>query len=520
MTFISRRQLIGAAAAASTQMIMPACAQSDSPTPPAPHFGFDEVVRRAADLAGAPFESGVQKPPAPFDALDFDAWRDIRFRRDQNLLGNNAAGFRLETFHLGFLYGRPVTINTIRDGIATPIPYAPTLFDFGRIKNDKPLPINAGFAGLRLLFPVNDPHIQDEAVSFLGASYFRFLGRDQQYGLSARGLCVDAGTNKESFPFFREFWVSTPAPGSNQITLYALLDSDAATGAYKFVLTVGAESAIDTQVTLFPRRSGVKFGMAPLTSMFLNGENDRRVRDGFRNELHDSDGLVVHVSTGEWLWRPIINPPTERISSFLDVNNRGFGLFQRDRVFQAYQDLDLAYEKRPSYFVEPKGDWGEGRVELIELPTTDETNDNIVASWTPKNAPEPGKAFTYSYRITAGLDMPQMQPNGYVLNTFEAPARALGSPEPVKPGARRFLVDFTGGDLAYYATDSSQVQAIVSTTRGQITRAMVTPNPHIDGLRAMIDVALPSGETTDLRLFLRANERTLTETWTYIWSAP
>ena len=150
MTFLSRRQLIGAAAAASTQMILPACAQSDSPTPPAPHFGFDEVVRRAADLAGAPFESGIQKPPAPFDALDFDAWRDIRFRRDQNLLGNNATGFRLETFHLGFLYGRPVTINTIRDGIATPIPYAPTLFDFGRIKNDKPLPINAGFAGLRL----------------------------------------------------------------------------------------------------------------------------------------------------------------------------------------------------------------------------------------------------------------------------------------------------------------------------------------------------------------------------------
>ena len=520
MISFSRRQLFGAAAAASTQFILPAAAQNESAPAPIASFSFDEVIRRAQELSAAPFDASAPKPPAPFDALDYDAWRDIRFKRDQAFLAGGNGGFRLETFHLGFLYGRAVTINTIRDGIATPIPYAPALFDFGRVKNDKPLPVNTGFAGFRLLFPLNDPHVHDEAISFLGASYFRFLGRDQQYGLSARGLCVEAGTSKESFPFFREFWITTPTSGNNQIMIFALLDSEATTGAYKFTLNVGPESVIEIDATLFPRRSGIKLGFAPLTSMFLSGENDRRVRDGFRNELHDSDGLLIHGSAGEWLWRPINNPQNERISSFLDMNTKGFGLLQRDRAFQSYQDLDLAYEKRPSYFVEPLKNWGRGRVELIELPTLDETNDNVVASWTPDVAPQQGKAFSFSYRITAGLEMPRLAPNGRVVNTFEAPARALGSTEPLNPNARRFLVDFAGGDLAYYLADPKQVQAIVSTTHGRVTRADVTANPHIDGLRAMIDVVLNPGETTDLRLFLRVADRTLTETWTYLWSTP
>jgi glucans biosynthesis protein len=299
-----------------------------------------------------------------------------------------------------------------------------------------------------------------------------------------------------------------------------LLDSEAATGAYRLELSAAQESAIDIQVTLFPRRNGVKFGLAPLTSMFLNGENDRRVLDGYRNELHDSDGLLVHTGGGEWLWRPLSNPVFVRISSFLDENTRGFGLLQRDRAFQSYQDLDLKYEKRPSYFVEPTGDWGHGRVELIELPTTDETNDNIVASWTPAAAPEAGKAFVYAYRLSAGLDMPRLEPNGRAVNTFQAPARSLGSSEPENPDSRRFLVDFAGGDLAYYVADPGKIEAVVSTTRGTVTRTNVQANPSINGLRAMIDIVLNPGETADLRLFLRAGGRTLTETWTCPWTAP
>jgi glucans biosynthesis protein len=302
--------------------------------------------------------------------------------------------------------------------------------------------------------------------------------------------------------------------------IYALLDGEAATGAYRFDLAVGQESTLDVKATIFPRRAGVKFGLAPLTSMYLTGENDRRVRDGFRDELHDSDGLLIHNGAEEWLWRPLGNPPRERLSYFLDRNIRGYGLLQRDRTFESYQDLDLAYQKRPSYFVEPIGDWGDGSVELIELPTLDETNDNIVANWTPAAPPEPNKPFAFAYRITAGLDMPRLAPNGRVVHTFEAPARALGSSEPADANAKRFMVDFAGGDLAYYVNDPAQVEAVATSSKGRVLRTNVIANPHIDGVRAFFDVSVKPGDTSDLRLFLRANGRTLTETWTLPWSPP
>ena len=191
---------------------------------------------------------------------------------------------------------------------------------------------------------------------------------------------------------------------------------------------------------------------------------------------------------------------------------------QRDRVFEAYQDLDLAYESRPSYFVEPLGNWNDGRVELIELPTTDETNDNIVAGWTSATPPEQGKPFSYSYRITSSLELARLSPNGRATNTFETSARALGSSEPIEAGAHRFLVDFAGGDLGYYVPDPSQVELVVSASNGKIVRTSVFANPHIEGLRALFDVAIKPGQTSDLRAFLRAGDRTLTETWSYIWT--
>jgi glucans biosynthesis protein len=522
MTDITRRAIIGAIAATGLDRALPgaAAAQQDAFQNRAPRFGFEDVIRRARELAGAPFEDAVPRLPAAFDTLDYDAWRDIRFKSDHALFSGNGGSFRLETFHLGFLYRRAVTINTIRDGIPTPIPYSPALFDYGRVKIDKPLPVNTGFSGFRLHFPVNDPHVHDEVVSFLGASYFRFLGRDQKYGLSARALCVEAGTGAESFPFFREFWIETPPAGGNRATIFALLDGEAATGAYRFELAAGQESLLDVQATLFPRRAGVKFGLAPLTSMYLTGETDRRMRDGFRGELHDSDGLLMHSGAGEWLWRPLGNPARERVSSFIDPSNQGFGLLQRDRAFESYQDLDLAYESRPSYFVEPQGDWGEGRVELIELPTSDEATDNIVASWIGAAALEQKKPFAYAYRVTAAIETPRLTPNGRVVNTFETNARALGSPEPLTPGTHRFLVDFAGGDLAYYVADPAQVEVVASAINGQVLRASVVANAHIDGLRALFDVSVKPGETADLRLFLRVGARALTETWTYPWTAP
>ena len=528
----SRRQLVtGGLASALGGLAVgalpgPLFAQT-GPTPPqppanpapAPRFDFDNVVRRARELASAPFV-----PPAPLpealQKLDFDAWRDIRFRPDRALLNTPGSNFRLQTFHLGFLYRNPVTVNTLRDGIATPIPYSSSLFDYGRTKLDKPLPVNLGFAGFRLHYPLNDPRVMDEVIAFLGASYFRFLGRNQHYGLSARGVTVNAGTDHEEFPFFREFWVDASEPNVDRATIYALLDSESLTGAYRFDLYPSVDSTLEVSTVLFPRKAGLKLGFAPLTSMFCIGENDHRIRGDYRPELHDSDGLLIHSNTGEWLWRPLRNPATGEVSVFLDKDVRGFGLIQRDRVFEHYQDLDLAYEARPSYWVEPRGGWGDGQIELVELPTADETNDNIVVGWSPRDSVEAGKQIAFGYRITSSLDLRGLSPNGRVVNTYQTEARALGSSEPLTPGTHRFIVDFSGGDLKYYLQDPSRVEVVPSASNGgKIMRSFLMPNGHVGGFRAGIDVALAPGQSTDLRAFLKAGNKTLTETWTFPWKA-
>jgi glucans biosynthesis protein len=523
---MSRRALLASVVAVSAvRLVSPAAAQNGvapAQGEPAPSpFGYQDVVKRARDLAAAPYDASTPQLPDGLANLDFDAWRDIRFKFDKPLLGQQAnANFRLELFHLGHLYKRPVVINVLRDGIPAPIPYTASLFDYGHNKVEPNLPINIGFAGFRLKFPINAPHIWDEAVSFLGASYFRFLGRGQRYGLSARGLAIGAGRRlNEEFPYFREFWIETPAPTADTIGIYALLDGESATGAFRFDLVPGQETYLETSVTLFARKDVPALGVAPLSSMFFVGKNDHRFADDFRGELHDSDGLLMHTGAGEWIWRPLSNPVNSEVSVFLDKDPRGFGLLQRDRNFSDYQDLELAYELRPSYWIEPHGSWGEGRVELLELPTSDESNDNIVAAWAPKDGLETGKSLTYAYRITA-LTMDQvLSPGGRTVATFRAAARALGGTESPPPGATRFLIDFGGGDLSYYLSDPSLIEVVATASNGKILRTFLTPNTHTRGFRAGVDVAVEPGQTSDLRVFLRSGSKALTETWTFPWRA-
>ena len=521
MAELSRRALIvGAAVLAGAPLTAAAFAQSDAPQSGAPSpFGYPDVVKRAHDLAAAPYDATEPALPDGLDDLDYDAWRDIRFKSDKPLLGQQLnATFRLELFHLGHLYKRPVVVNVLRDGIPAPIPYAANLFDYGRNKIGPNLPINLGFAGFRLRYPVNAPHVWDEVVSFLGATYFRFLGRGQRYGLSARGLAIGAGPRlNEEFPFFREFWIETPEPTADTIVIYALLDGKSATGAFRFLLVPGQESYIEANVTLFARKPIPTIGLAPLSSMFFVGKNDHRFNGDFRSELHDSDGLLMHTGAGEWIWRPLSNPVNPEVSVFLDRDPRGFGLLQRDRNFSDYQDLELAYELRPSYWIEPHDAWGEGRVELLETPTNDETNDNIVAAWAPKEALDAGKSMTYAYRITSLTTDQDLSPAGRTVATFRAEPRAHGSTERPPPGATRFLIDFGGGDLSYYMSDPSMVETVATASNGKILRTFIMPNAHTRGFRAGVDVAVEPGQSTDLRVFLRSGSKALTETWTYPW---
>ncbi|WP_336486531.1 glucan biosynthesis protein [Methylobacterium nigriterrae] len=529
MTKPTRRAVVSGLAAALLPVQAPVRAEGQNPRSSPRPFGFENVERRARDLAGAPFDAREPVLPPQLAALDYDAWRDIRFRPEKAFLGEAGGPFRLQLFHRGFLYRRPVTVNLVRGGLATSIPYQAALFDLGRTRIEKPLPVDLGFAGIRLHTNLNRPNLLDELIVFLGASYYRFLGREQLYGLSARALAanIEGEGGPEEFPFFREFWVEVPERGADACTLYALLDGPSITGAYRFGVHPGDETSVSVEARLFPRRDLATIGLAPLTSMYFIGENDRAAADDYRPELHDSDGLLIASGSGEWIWRPLDNPAARRISAFADTNPRGFGLMQRDRSFEDYQDLEANYHRRPSYFVEPAGDWGEGSVVLMELPTDNETHDNVVACWRPKQPYRAGETVSVGYRVRALGCGDRLHGGAWVANTYVVGATASGAARSATPGAqpeaittRRFLVDFTGGDLGYYMPAPDLVEVVASTQQGTIVATSITPNPHIAGIRAAIDVRLDApGQATELRAFLRAGHRTLSETWTYGWTA-
>lgn len=514
--------LLAAAAAAGTSDVLAQTANAPASGAPAA-FSHDSVVEAARALATRPYEAQTGLAPEVLRNLSFDAYRELRFRPDRALFAEAGSNHRLQMFHLGFLYNRVVGVNVVRDGTVLPVPYSPDLFDYGRNRFDPPLPQNLGFAGFRVHFPLNEPNLFDELVSFIGASYFRVLGRGQKYGISARGLAIDTALAQgEEFPYFREFWVEQPRRNDDGVTIHALLDSVSLAGAFRFVVTPGAASIVDVSATIFPRRPVRKLGLAPLTSMFFYGENQTKPPTDFRPEVHDSDGLLMNNGAGEWIWRPLRNPGQLAVSAFVDNNPRGFGLLQRDRLFEHYQDLELNYELRPSYWIEPVGQWGEGHVELVEIPTPDETNDNIVAMWVTRQEQRPQEPITFRYRLHSVMSVSDRvpgHPGGRVINTYHKRLMPHEAPEHRDPLVRRFLIDFEGGELPFYLRHPELVTVVPSASNGTILRSFITPNPAIRGFRAVFDFRAAANQTADLRAFLRAGDRTLTETWTYPWRA-
>jgi periplasmic glucans biosynthesis protein len=341
-----------------------------------------------------------------------------------------------------------------------------------------------------------------------------------QYGMSARGLAVDTALERpEEFPIFTRYWIEQPASKSAVLTVYALLDSPSVAGAYRFDIRPESTLTMEIDAALYPRKAIERLGIAPLTSMYQYGENDRRTANDWRPEIHDSDGLSLWTGSGEWLWRPLVNPEALRFNAYADDNPRGFGLLQRDRVFDHYQDDGVFYDRRPSVWVEPKGGWGKGAVDLVEIPTVDETFDNIVAFWNPAVKPQPGQELLYSYRLHWGSRMPFASPLAQVAATRTGIGGVIGRKRTYF--SWRFAVDFAGGPLTQLPKDA-KVEAVITASRGEIEITSARPLAEINGYRAMFDLK-PTDESVapiNLRLYLRAGKRALSETWMYQWTPP
>ncbi|MBM4202265.1 MAG: glucan biosynthesis protein, partial [Gammaproteobacteria bacterium] len=335
------------------------------------------------------------------------------------------------------------------------------------------------------------------------------------YGLSARGLAIDTGLPKaEEFPIFREFWIVKPAKDATALTIYALLDSASATGAYRFELRPGYQLTVDVQSRLFFRKTVDRLGLAPLTSMFFHGENTDRFMDDFRPEVHDSDGLLMARSNGEWLWRPVNNPRQLRISVFREENPAGFGLMKRDRNPDHYQDFAANYHLRPSAWVEARGGWGPGAVYLIEIPSDAEKYDNLVAFWVPDQAVKEGTELAFDYRLHFLLDESIAPQNGRVVATRVSAASA-GSEHP----RRHFAVDFAGEALSRLSAQA-HLSADVGSSSGQIGNVLVEKNDALGVWRVSFDLDREEDkDPVELRAVLKAGTDVLSETWIYQWSA-
>jgi glucans biosynthesis protein len=475
-------------------------------------FDFPDVVSRAQQLSEASYEDPAGKVPRWLLDITYDQWRNIRFRPERALWRENPSSFQVQFFHPGLYYDRPVTIHVVDAEGVHPVAFSPSQFDYGPNDFASRVPQDLGYAGFRLHYPINRPDYHDEVIVFLGASYFRAVGKKLGFGASARGLAIDTALpSGEEFPWFREFWLVRPRPDAREMVVFALLDSRSLTGAYRFVVRPGEQTVVDVQAKLFPRTTVKKLGVAPVTSMFFHGENTLRHFEDFRPEVHDSDGLLVHFATGEWLWRPLDNPNRLGVNAFLASSPKGFGLVQRDRDFDHYQDLETHPELRPSVWIEPASDWGEGHVELVEIPTPNDTNDNIVAFWVPRREIKAGTALDFAYRMYWYLDDRSRPPGGRVVAT----RRDRGTFE----DAHRFVVDFAGGKLEALPADTV-VRGVISLASGsevqdELLEQHVVKNPATGGWRLAFQIRPKSGQPLELRAFLQKGDDVLTETWSY-----
>lgn len=491
-------------AASTTAGTSPDRARDQAFHEPPAHFG--SVVGRARALAAAP-------PAPPRQAefgegmanLTYDQYRSIRFRPERSLWRDEPGHFEAQFFHPGFYYRDLVTVRVVDDGGVHPVAFSPDLFSYDgapRPAADAAL----GFTGLRLHAPLNSSSYRDEVIVFQGASYFRSLGRDQVYGLSARGLALQTGEpGPEEFPRFSEIDLVRPGPDDDHAWVIALLESARATGAYAFRILPGAYTTIEVTMRVFLREPVPVLGVAPLTSMYLFGEEAPGRFGDFRPEVHDSDGLAMRTREGEWLFRPLRNPPRTTVSSFRLDSPRGFGLLQRDRDFRSYQDLEARYQDRPSAWVEPVGDWGPGAVRLLEIATELETDDNVAMLWVPDEVPQDG--LSLRYRLHLGPEVPGDGPSGRAVATRMAVV-------PKSDNRRaRFIVDFRGPSLAGRARP---VDVHVTATSAKVIEQHTERNPFADGWRASFEVEAESDDV-ELRAFLRDDGGALTETWSYLW---
>ncbi|MFQ6372362.1 glucan biosynthesis protein G [Shewanella sp. YIC-542] len=482
-------------------------------------FDQDTVIKLAKALAAKPYVAPEEALPESLQNLTQEQYQDIRFRSDKAIWKNPSLPYQLQLFHRGFYFKQMVELALVRGNQVSHLAYNPDYFETGKSLT-QPLPKrDIGYSGFRLHYPLNRHDYFDELLVFQGATYFRALGKGNNYGVSARGLALKtADPMGEEFPFFKAFWIEEPHKDANLLVIHALLDSPSVTGAYRFSVRPGDNTHMDVDAVLFPRVDLDKVGLAPGTSMYMHALNGRQHIDDARPEVHDSDGLLMLNGRSERLWRPLANPKTLQVSAFMDNAPQGFGLIQRQRNYYAYEDLQTPYQTHPSLWVEPIGNWGQGSVILTEIPTQSEIHDNIMVFWRPQETLKAGSHYRFAYRLSWGEEPAVKQ------GTITVSRTASGRADITKPTAKRLFV------IDYQLNDGKRPKAMpvpkVQSSGGSISKVSLQQNAHNGGYRLTFQFDPEDAAVAELRAELLFDTATgnmapapgKVETWLYRWS--
>ncbi len=474
-------------------------------------FGIDDVVARAQQLAAGSYEPPVETPGFMRE-MGYDQYRGIRFQAEHNLWRDSHSKFEVSPVMPGSVYARIVPINEVNGSNVKRLAFRKEHFKFDDAQLEQRIPDDLlGHAGFELSYPISGRGRQEKFLVFAGASYFRAIGRGGQWGLSVRGAAIDTGlASGEEFPDFIEFWLVRPQPRANSMRVYALLNSPSLTGAYEFRISPGAPTRLDVRAVLFTRDRIEQLGIAPLTSMYFYGENAPRPYDAWRPEVHDSDGLLIHDGAGEWIWRPLLNPSKITMHNF--VAGGEFGLLQRDTNFASYQDAETNYHRRPSALVELGEGFGTGRILLVQIPTSNEFMDNIVAFWSPSAPVDARSKLEFSYRLSFGEPMIARTKLGQVVHTFVGRdvIDATSAPEHY-----RFIVDFSGAHLSGLKADAPLAAAISSHEDTKVLQHQLERIEATGFWRLSFLARVAADKPLALHASLSMNGAPATETWSY-----
>jgi glucans biosynthesis protein len=497
--------LAGAFAAASGALEV-AGASAEPLGPPSP-FTPENLTNLARDLAKSPFKPPRSTLPDPFNNLTFEQYTSIRRAPNSAIWGEGHGGFALEPLNRGFIFAPPMELYIVDGGQSQRLIYDRSLYDFGKLQVPADLG-DVGFSGVRILSGGGGEGWKDAAI-FQGATFFRSLARGQSYGVTARGLSIRTGDAQgEEFPLFRSLWIEKPTPAAGALVIHALLDSTSLTGAYRFTLRVGDATIIDTELTLYSRQAVDHVGLGCMAGMYLFGGLDHHRSDDVRQSVYDVTGLQIQNGEGEWIWRPVANRETLQISAFGDHNPRGFGLLQRNRSFDSFGDDDAHWELRPSLWIEPIGDWGEGEVMLLEIPSDSENNDNIIAQWRPKAGLAQGASVSFAYRQFWCWTPPAHSDGAIVMNS------RVG-----KFGKRwRFVVEFASEQFAD-PQKAAEASPAIEANPGQIVAFRAYPYKERHSVRVVFDLEPGSEGFSEMRMVLKAANKPVSETWLYRWTA-